>query len=413
MPELHVVQPRYFERFQCLGSDCEDTCCNGWGVIVDHETYEKYQDPQAGRVAAGALTELVEINPASISPRDHAKMRLVETHCCALSDGLCSIQQTLGEPLISDMCSSFPRVLNATGGGVERSLHLSCPEAARLALSGWDAMELSEHIDPELPGRPGSYSLVEDLPDQHAVEIRQLMIHSIRDRSRPLWQRIAFLGLTIDQLATEAARPSIGIVQDHLARLKSGSLDEILESHAAAPAVQFEIVVELIVARFAVEYTSPRFLECYGEFMRGLGWTGQSTMEELGERYQNALRDHFLPFVQRHEYFFENYLVNYMFRTLFPYGRKQRDLTLTLDSDGEAIKKAYLLFALHFAIIRTVFIGMAALHRDNLNIDHALKLVQSCSKAFQHSNSVSALMLQFLTQHADHPMRDVALLVMD
>lgn len=408
-----MLQPRYVGCFQCIGADCEDTCCDGWGVVVDQETYHKYQDPHAARVAAGPLTDLVEINPASTSTRDYAKMRLVETRCCALGEGLCSIQRTLGESFISDMCSSFPRVLNITSGRVERSLHLSCPEAARLALTSGEAMELCEHREQELPGRQGSYSIVEDLPDEHGGEVRLLMIQAILDRSRPLWQRVAFLGLTIDQLACEPAKPSIDIVQDHLARLQSGSFDEILNSQADAPAVQFEIVVELIVSRFGVEYTSPRFLECYGEFMRGLHWNGESTMEELGARYQHALRNQYLPFVQRHEYLFENYLMNYMFRTLFPYGRKQPDLTLTLDSDGERMKNAYLLLTLHYAIIRTVLIGMAALHGDNLTVEHVLKLVQSCTKGFQHSNSFSELMLQFLAQHAENPMRDVALLVMD
>src|SRR5664279_5596445 len=102
MPKMQVLQPQYFDRFECIGADCEDTCCDGWGVVVDRETYEKYQDPRAAPIAGEALSSLVELNPASSSAGDYARMRLVGTRCRALHEGLCSIQQTLGESYISD-----------------------------------------------------------------------------------------------------------------------------------------------------------------------------------------------------------------------------------------------------------------------------------------------------------------------
>lgn len=407
---MRVLQPQYFEHFRCIGADCEDTCCEGWGVVVDRETYEKYQDPRAGQIEGQALSSLVEINPVSGSSNDHAKMRLAGTRCCALREGLCSIQQTLGESYIPDMCSSFPRVLNVAGDVVERSLHLSCPEAARLALTDPGAMTFQERTVEGLPHRAGSLSLVGGTLDDASGEVRSLMIRVIRERSRPLWMRIASLEFAIDELARAQAKPAGTIVEDHLTRLRQGEFDGILSTHAAAPAAQFEAVVELIVTRLGIEYTAPRFVECYGEFMRGLGWTSESTMEQLAGRYQDALQGYYLPFVQRHEYFFENYLVNYMFRTLFPYGRKQANMGFVIDRSEESMRDAYLLFAAHYAIIRTVLIGMAALHEHDLNMDHALKLVQSCSKAFQHSSSFSGVVLQFLKQNTAPA---IAVLVMD
>jgi hypothetical protein len=77
------------------------------------------------------------------------------------------------------------------------------------------------------------------------------------------------------------------------------------------------------------------------------------------------------------------------------------------------MRNSYLLFAAHYAIIRTLLIGMSALHAHNLNIDHALKLVQSCTKAFQHSNSFSSVILQFLKQNEQDSTQAIAALVMD
>ena len=34
----------YIEKFRCLGADCGDSCCVGWDVRVDQDTYQKLQD---------------------------------------------------------------------------------------------------------------------------------------------------------------------------------------------------------------------------------------------------------------------------------------------------------------------------------------------------------------------------------
>src|ERR1700722_105870 len=129
MPNMHKVrQPQCFARFRCIGADCEDTCCSGWEILVDQKTYEKYQSPSSHQIADQALSSLVEINPARSCSGDYARFRQVEAGCPALHQGLCSIQKTLGEPYIPDLCSTYPRVLIAIGGAVEKSFHLSCPE---------------------------------------------------------------------------------------------------------------------------------------------------------------------------------------------------------------------------------------------------------------------------------------------
>jgi lysine-N-methylase len=82
--------------------------------------------------------------------------------------------------------------------------------------------------------------------------------------------------------------------------------------------VQLSILLELIVARITVEYVSPRFLESYREFMAGIEWSAESSMEEIAERYTSAFSGPFAPFLSRHEHMLEHYLVNYVHRTLFP-----------------------------------------------------------------------------------------------
>ena len=408
-----VRQPRCFDQFRCIGAECEDTCCNGWGILVDSATWEKYQSPIDFRIAGKPLSSLVEINPASSSSIDYAKMRLEGTGCPALSEGLCSIQGALGESYIPDLCSTYPRVLNLTGPVVERSLHLSCPAAARLVLSDPEAMVLIERMEEAPPHRPGSLSVVAGAEDERLNQVRTLMIEVIGERSHPLWQRIVSLELAVEEIAGADTTSAVRIMEDHVNRLRQGLFQDIFASRQTAPAFQLETVLELIVGRLRADYTSPRFLECYGEFMRGLAWTNESTMEELAERYQQASEDYFQPFVHRHEHVFENFLVGYVFRTLFPYRRKLPNQTLAIDPGRESMKNAFLLLTAHYAIIRTVLIGMAALHKDNLDIGHAIKLVQSYSKAFLHSSSFETAAIEFLRTNPECSAHGVAALVMD
>lgn len=414
MPDSHMVrQPGYFDRFSCVGAKCADTCCQGWGIVVDRQTWDKYQSLIDFRIAGKALSSLVEINSAGSSSADYARMRLEETVCPALNEGLCSIQRALGEAYIPNLCSTYPRVLNVTGGTVERSLHLSCPEAARLVLSDPDAMVLCERMEESLSHRAGSLSVIAGAADDGFTKVRTLMIEVIRERSLPMWQRIVSLGFAVDRIAGADTTRAVRIMKSHINALRQGLFQSLFAAPQAAPAFRIETVLKLIVARLEATYTSPRFLDCYREFMEGLAWTNESTMEDLSARHHKASEDHFRPFVRSHEHLLENYLVHYMFRTLFPYRHRQPNRSYAFDSGKESMKNAFLLLAVHYALMRTVLIGMAAFHKDKFGIDHAIKLVQSYSKAFLHNSSFEALAIDLLGKNVEHHTHTVAALVMD
>jgi lysine-N-methylase len=411
-----VRQPKCFERFRCIGADCEDTCCVGWGILVDRETYEKYQNLSGQLIGGKALSSLVEINIAASSSKDYAKFRLNEAGCPALNQRWCSIQQTLGETYIPDLCSTYPRVLTGIGGTLERSLHLSCPEAARLVLNDPDAMFFHDDVEhggvDEAPThRTGSVTRVDGGAEDCRHGVQALIIEAIRERSLPLWQRIVSLGFAVDRLAGLDMMNATAVLKDHLERLRRGAFDDTLATLKADSAFQLETVLELIVTRIGSDYTSPRFLECYRDFMHGLAWTAESTMEELADRHSRACRNYFLPFCESHEHLLENYLINYIFRTVFPYRTKLPGQKFAIDSSGVSMRNSFALLSVHYAIVRTVLVGMAALYKDNLTADHAVKLVQSYSKAFLHSTSFDTTALEYLEKNAgDHK---VAELVMD
>src|ERR1700739_3682469 len=50
--------PEYAGRFSCIGSACEDTCCTGWGVPIDRQTFEKYAANETMSAHVGKLIVL-------------------------------------------------------------------------------------------------------------------------------------------------------------------------------------------------------------------------------------------------------------------------------------------------------------------------------------------------------------------
>ena len=40
--------PHYYRKFQCIASECEDTCCAGWEIMIDDKALEKYRKTHKG-----------------------------------------------------------------------------------------------------------------------------------------------------------------------------------------------------------------------------------------------------------------------------------------------------------------------------------------------------------------------------
>jgi lysine-N-methylase len=400
MKPATVMQPDYFDAFHCINSACEDTCCVGWIVNIDKATYSKYQScssPELGH----ALRTRITINEKSSNEEDFARIVPHESGCSFLSGGLCSIQLELGEPFLSNMCATYPRVMNRVDHVLQRSLDLSCPEAARVVLLNPKPMEFREE-----PYRDGSFRLekhpaldlsgLKDSGEPYLFfgEMKRLVIAVLQNRSHPIWKRLFMLGCLCDKLGSDGE--TLTSLQSYVDSLNDGLLEDLLAKCPAQPAVQLEAVLELVIARMSAESNPRRFLECYREFIHGLQWTVDSTADELASRYLEAYSQHYVSLMSRHEHMFEHYLVNYAYRTLFPYGLPESNLRLRDTRVASAFAAQYMLMAAYYAIVKTLLIGMAGFHKSAFGVDHVIKLVQSCAKTFEHSLTYPGQVIEML-----------------
>ncbi|MBF0589537.1 MAG: flagellin lysine-N-methylase [Magnetococcales bacterium] len=144
---------RYMRHFQCIAGDCEDTCCQGWSVIVDRKSHDALQEALAGTPELLSRfdeppVERLKVKDRRIHPEVHyAAFRMREDGLCVFfdEDRLCTLVRRFGDKLLGHDCATFPRRLHQVGAGRYELMGLcSCPEVVRLLLLSPEAAELDE-----------------------------------------------------------------------------------------------------------------------------------------------------------------------------------------------------------------------------------------------------------------------------
>lgn len=401
------LQPRSYHAFRCIGAHCEDTCCVGWIVNVDQPTYEAYQrsdDPELGP----RFRELVTIHTENATEDNYAHIQLNGPSCPFLAEGLCSIQNKLGEESLPVMCSTFPRVMCLVDDVLQRSLDLSCPEAARIVLLDPAPIEFDEAEGAPRDPRIRNLSTLHTSdgasgkPYRYFHEIRAFVIWLLQFRRDSLWRRLTLLASFCDQLQqlidTGQQEKTLEAIQAYRDGIERGLFEQALASHRPQHAKQLELVLELILGRIRSDYTTPRLLACYQKFMDAMQWTSEVSMAELGGRYAQAHARFYAPFAAAHGHMLEHYLVNYVHRTLFPLGPQESTRGLSVHHIAKTVRDQCLLLLAHFGIVQTLLIGMAAYYKEQFSTAEAIELIQSFTKAFEHSPSFPERALDVLKQ---------------
>ena len=124
---MKIRTPDYFNEFQCIADKCEDTCCAGWGIVIDNESYQKYLSVK-GKFGDKLRSKIISENGENL-------FLLKGDRCSFLNqDNLCDIYSELGSEGLCYTCKQYPRYLEEFGNLREIGISLSCPEAARIIL---------------------------------------------------------------------------------------------------------------------------------------------------------------------------------------------------------------------------------------------------------------------------------------
>lgn len=396
MPQpLTVLQSRSFGNFQCITSDCEDNCCGGWGIVIDKRTYDLYRDCQDPELAP-MMAQSVDVVDGSTNEMSYAQIKLSHDKCPFLTESMrCRIQEKLGELALSRTCSTYPRAVNLVDGILECSLYMSCPEAVRTVLLDPNSMNLassvrSQHLrfanPPTLDTRDTRYT---GKPYDHFPAVRDLFGSILNNRAYPLWERLMIIGFVcehLDKLIAAGDGSTVGqIVDSYVGEIDRGMFNGAFSNVPDQPQAQIDFVTKWIDARIAEGSASPRFLATCQDFKDGLG------MDDPAQAYVDAASRFYQPFMDERPHIMENYLRNYLFKALFPFGPQK-----SLYFEHRSVFDEYLLLIVHYALVRGLLIGSAARHGEDFGEAQVVSTVQSFSKAIEHNLPFLKRILAFL-----------------
>lgn len=413
MPQASPSRANYADSFRCIGSECEDTCCQGWSIPVDQATFEKYRGlpPSPLRVLMDECvvqtpqSATLESDPQEAQKNVFAKIKMDTSNQCPMlsDDRLCRIQTEHGEALLSHTCATYPRVVHSFDGFEEKALTLSCPEAARvvllsrnpLAFTSAQSIESSNGSDPLPP---------------HFSAIRESVLKLVRNRAYPIWQRVFLLGLFCRRLDSIASGELKRSVPDFLAgfsaTVATGSLRPAFETLPIDHSAQLDVVLRLAGLLLHRSNIRPRFVECVQAFTTGIGNGPGATLESLTEQYSLAHDRFYEPFLRRNPHILENYLINLIVRWQFPFGKEGMKA-----GAQPSMVREFTLLTVQFALMKGLLIGVAGFHREAFSPAHVVHTVQAAAKHFEHHPEFLNLALALLVESEMNSDRGVSILL--
>ena len=169
---MEVTIPHYYKRFRCIASECPDTCCAGWAIMIDHKTLKKYKKIR------GTFGRTVR---ASINWKEKS-FRQRKGRCAFLNkENLCELYLEGGSDYFCRTCRRYPRHIEEFEDCREISLSLSCMAAARIILG---SSEKVRFLRREIPvRREEDYKDFDYFLFTNLLDVRETVFEILQNRT--------------------------------------------------------------------------------------------------------------------------------------------------------------------------------------------------------------------------------------
>lgn len=394
--------PSHFKKFSCIGSECENHCCQGWEVYIDKKTYKKYQNSNDPTLAKGL--KRYKGNDKDIS---YATIKMKECGTCPFltDNGLCYIHTNYGEEMLSSVCSVFPRVKNIFNDVLEQSLYLSCPEAARIALLNPNPMEFdietSERVTLNLITKQTDDISQKSNLSPHFFQLRSFAIDLIQDRTWDLKTRLLLLGFWIQRLEkledvslsdSDLKVEWANFITTYSDHIKSGSIDTLLDGTNGSESRFVGFIQAYFSTRNKINNINTEYKILVSNLLNNFEWlNGQisdwtSSYTIIKKKSENL--------ISTKEYILEHFLVNEMFKDWFPFGKN-------------TMWDHYLSLIFHYTIIKIHFMSIIS-ETNSLEDKDIINAIYLYVRASLHKKFYVNSVLEYAK---DNQMNDLASVV--
>lgn len=387
--EVNVFQPKYMTEFKCICSGCTDSCCTGWDINIDEDTYNKYINSN------GRFKELLEgkylENKNEHDCFNHGFMVLKEESRCPFlnADMLCDIHGGFGEENLCITCKSYPRVYNIVDEVYEKSGLPSCIEICKRAFINKDKMEFVEGtediLEKEIEIRriidteafEGTESLF-----QYFWDIRVISINIMQNRNFYIEERLNILKNFYEQVKELHNTQDFDEIEELLEDFNKESVDygtlkgkKYIESN--------EFYQSLVEDDLINNIRSIKLHECIEEYKAGIiKAKNKYNNSEIKTDYPTNITyisscfgetSGYVKELEENSYVFENYLVNQIFKDLIPFNK------------GESLMDNIKVLINTYRIIKAYIIGIAVNSGETITDEKIIRVIQALSKEIEHN----------------------------
>lgn len=160
----NILKIKGYDKFKCTADKCKFTCCTGWDINIDINTYNKWREKDNLNYLLDNVRFIKSHGKNTYLIRKETKGK-----CPFLSNkGLCNIVKDHGDEYISLTCRSFPRIENDFEDAKELTLSCSCPEVVNII----SELKGKNYIDSN-----DSLSYIEDLG---CLKIRESLVNILQ-----------------------------------------------------------------------------------------------------------------------------------------------------------------------------------------------------------------------------------------
>jgi len=297
--------PEYYEEFSCIASRCKDSCCAGWEIDIDEESYAYYSSRE------GAFGDRLRESMYVAEDGGYRFKLKGPKRCAMLNDNnLCDLYTALGEEALCEVCTDYPRFSLFYRDVEQKGLSLSCEEAGRILFSKSEPIRFVDHVmrDVYEDGEALEDGMADDDEDLAFIAflewVQEQAIAILQDRNRSVAERMRAFLAWCDEAQTVTNR--------YLAQEDGQVLDQWRdESHSLSSeelrGIQRRFSYQDFIERFAI------FVE-----MEELDDEWINTKKEFAqlfdeEHYEEVLRA-YLDSPDFGESGYENLLVYFVFR---------------------------------------------------------------------------------------------------
>lgn len=357
-----------YKTFKCIADKCPDTCCSGWAIEIDEESYDRYEKLIAGKKEQGKILE------NKIDWKESCFKQQPNGDCAFLrQDGLCQMQKSLGEEMLCMTCDLYPRHMEEFPEVREYSLSVSCPEVAKELLKQKDKLII---IVEEEKGEKEEYDDFNALLYEKLLTCRKIIFTILQNRewtfetrANAVLEMMSSVQDQIDEGELESCDEKLETFLDDFSESKKRTIHKETKESWMLEQSNFELLFEL-------EPLRKSFREFLKVAKKTLFEKSREELLELQKQFEDLHPDWEIWCEQLSVYFIYTYFC----------GAVYDDYVFSM-----AAQAVY-----NTAMIKLLWIAKWIMKTEPITSEEAATIVYQYSRELEHSNENMILLEQLL-----------------